>query len=276
MNPSTFLGMFGGVAILILTIAMTSEDIGVFFNFPGLAIVLGGTLAATLLAYPWREVLKVSRTFLSVLATDRLNVQVDQKDLMRAAFHWYQGDIKKVEQDVLLIQNPFLRTGIQMVIDRVPADEILALMEWRIQKLKTREAAQAQVYRTMAMFSPAFGMLGTLIGLINMLYGMDMNNFESIGINLALALITTLYGIVLANLLFKPIAIKFERRTEKRVVAMNLLMEGVMMMSRGHSPAYIREYLASFLAQYPDDLYAPLEESPPAPATKEADIRARR
>jgi len=259
MNPSTILGMMGGFALVLLAVVLTAQDATAFLNLPGLAVVLGGTLAATLLAYPLREVLRVFRTFIVVLRNEKLYAEEDLKELVTVARYWFKGDLAAIENELVKVRNPFLRNGVQMIIDDTPADEISELMQWRIARLKAAETAEAHVYRTMAMFAPAFGMLGTLIGLINMLHGMEGDDFNRIGVNMGLALLTTLYGVALANLLFKPIAIKFERRTEQRVVLMNIIMEGVLLMARGHTPAYIREFLSTFAANYSDELHMPVE-----------------
>ena len=262
MNPSTLIGMISGILLVALSIFLTAQDASAFLNLPGLAVVLGGTLAATLLSYPLKEVFRVLKTFLVVLRNERLYAEDDQRELVLVARHWFHGDIQAIESELENIKNPFLRTGVELIIDNTPANEIAELLEWRIFKLKTRESAEAQIYRSMAMFAPAFGMLGTLIGLINMLHGMDGAEFERIGINMGLALLTTLYGVALANILLKPIAIKFERRTEQRVILMNMIMEGVLLLSRGHTPAYIREYLHTFFAHYEDELRMPEVNKP--------------
>ncbi|MGM0593754.1 MAG: motility protein A [Pseudomonadota bacterium] len=265
MNPSTLLGMLGGITLVVVAVILTAQDSAAFLNLPGLAVVLGGTLAATLLAYPLKEVLRVFRTFAVVLRNEKLYADQDMKELVSVARFWFKGDLASIENQLAKLHNPFLKTGVQMIIDETPADEIAELMQWRIARLKAAEAAEAHVYRTMAMFAPAFGMLGTLIGLINMLHGMEGSDFERIGVNMGLALLTTLYGVALANLLFKPIAIKFERRTEQRVVLMNVILEGVLLMARGHTPAYIREFLRTFIANYADELYMPAEQQKSAP-----------
>jgi len=97
-------------------------------------------------------------------------------------------------------------------------------------------------------------MLGTLVGLVNMLHGMGSSSMTEIGVDMAFALLTTLYGVVLANMFFKPIAIKFERRTERRVQLMNMILEGILLVARGRSPGYIREYLSTFFAHVEDEL----------------------
>ena len=94
-----------------------------------------------------------------------------------------------------------MRTGIQLVIDNTREEEIIDLLSWRIARLKARERAEAQIFRTMALYAPAFGMIGTLVGLVNMLEGMDAAQIGVIGERMAVALLTTFYGIVLANLI---------------------------------------------------------------------------
>merc|ERR1712098_693853 len=101
------------------------------------------------------------------------------------------------------------------------------MLRWRIARLKAREHAEAQIFRTMATYAPAFGMIGTLVGLVNMLEVMDAGDLEVIGPRMAVALLTTFYGILLANLVFKPIAVKLERRTEERLITMNIVLEGI-------------------------------------------------
>ncbi len=254
MNPSTVLGIIGGLLLLILTVMYTAVDYGVFWNVPGLGIVLGGTLAATLASYPLHEVLRVFRVFIIVLRSERYYAKEDMEEIVEVSRQWFKGNLAAIESRLNEIKNPYLRMGIQLVIDDTPLEDVLDLLQWRMTRLRSKEDAEAQVFRTMAMFAPAFGMLGTLVGLINMLFSMQGNDFEHIGFNLAIALITTFYGIILANLVFKPIAIKLERRTEQRIMLMNMVLEGITLMSKGRSPAYIRETLKSFMARYEDEI----------------------
>jgi len=254
MNLSTLLGMLSGIAIVVLSIFLTAADAWAFVNLPGLAIVLGGTFAATLLAYPLREVVRVFKILWIVLRNEKMYAHDDQKELVEVAKQLVQGRIANAEDQMNQVKNPFLRTGLQLLIDQTPTQDIAELLEWRILKMKIKERAEAQVYRTMAAFAPAFGMLGTLVGLVNMLHGMGESSMTEIGVDMAFALLTTLYGVVLANMLFKPIAIKFERRTERRVQLMNMILEGILLVARGRSPGYIREYLTTFFAHVEDEL----------------------
>lgn len=259
MNPSTIIGMLGGIALLVLSIVLTTKDAVVFVNLPGLVIVLGGTLAATLLSFPLKEVLRVFKVFVIVLRNERLYEKNDIDEIVNLANLLYRGKLLQAEDEIRRLRNPFLRTGVQLVVDKVPVEDILNLLQWRITRLKAKEHAEAQVYRTMGGYAPAFGMVGTLLGLVNMLYEMGGGDFKQVGINMAVALITTFYGIVLANLVFKPIAVKLERRTEQRVALLSMVMEGIVLLSEKRSPSFIRETLNSFIAQYKDEVRAPAE-----------------
>ncbi len=254
MNPSTLIGMLAGVGLLFYVLNIGAEDPAAYINLPGLAIVLVGTMAATFIAYPLREVLRVFRVFGIVLRHEKSSLHDDMEELTEIARLWFQGKLQAVEQKLTTSTNPFLRTGVQLVIDLAPMDDIVSMLQWRISRMRARERAEAQIFRSMASFAPAFGMIGTLVGLINMMLILDKSEISQIGQYMGVALITTFYGILLANLIFKPIALKLERRTEQRLVVMNMILEGVMLISQKRNPAFVRETLRSFMAQYRDDI----------------------
>src|SRR5690606_13908396 len=111
------------------------------------------------------------------------------------------------------------------------------------------------MFRVLAGFAPAFGMLGTVVGLVNLMSVMGDGDVAAIGQQMAIALMTTLYGILLANLLFKPVAVKLERRTEQRLVVMNMVLQGISLMCEKRGPAMVRETLKSFMMHYEDEIY---------------------
>ncbi len=188
------------------------------------------------------------------------------EELIRIQQLWFKGDVRSVEDTLENIANPFLRTGVQLLIDLTPEEDILDLLQWRIQRLRAKEHAEAQIFRTMASFAPAFGMIGTLVGLINMMFMLEEADIAAIGQQMGIALLTTFYGILLANLILKPIAVKLERRTEQRLVTLNMILQGISLMCQKRNPTLMRETLNSFLAQYKDEIRDPdlirkLEES---------------
>ena len=255
MNPSTLIGMVASVLLLVVMLFFAADDPSRYIDLPSLGIVLGGTMAATFLSYPLQEVLRVLGLFATVMRNERLYIQQDIEELVRISKLWAQNDLRAVEKAVSQVTNPFLRTGVQLVIDRTPEEDILDLLQWRISRMRAQETAEAQIFRLMANYAPAFGMVGTLVGLVNLMDLLGQRDMLLIGQSLAVALMTTFYGILLANLVFKPVAVKLERRTEQRLVLMNMVLQGISMMCARRSPSLMRETLKSFVAQYEDEIF---------------------
>ena len=255
MNPSTLIGMVTSVLLLAIVLFFAADDPRLYVDWPSLGIVLGGTMAATFLSYPLKEVVRIFGLFGTVMRNEQLYTQNDIDELVLIAKIWINDDPRAVERALTRVTNPFLRTGVQLVIDRIPEEDILDLLQWRISRLRAREAAEAQLFRLMANYAPAFGMLGTLVGLVNLMGTLGNGDMTTIGQNLAVALMTTLYGILLSNLLFKPVAVKLERRTEQRLVLMNMVLQGISMMCAKRSPALMRETLKSFVAHHEDEIF---------------------
>ena len=254
MNPSTLIGIVASTILLGVVIFYTAVDPSLFLDIPSILIVLVGTLAATFISYPLSEVVRIFGLIRTVMRNEKLYTQHDLDELIDISRLWTGGDIRAVENALEQVSNPFLKTGVQLVIDMTPEEEILELLQWRISRVRAREHAEAQLFRVMASYAPAFGMVGTLVGLVNLMFLLGDGDMALIGQQMALALMTTFYGILFSNLLFKPVAVKLERRTEQRLVLMNMVLQGVSMMSQKRGPAMMRETLNSFMAQYHDEI----------------------
>ena len=254
MNPSTIIGMLASIILLGSVLFFTAESATAFVDPGSIMIVVTGTIAATFISYPMKEVVRVVRLVGLVFRRENTYTRDDIRELVQMSRLWFQGNIKDVDDALARTKNPFLRTGIQLVIANTNEQEIIDTLRWRIARLKARERAEAQIFRTMASYSAAFGMIGTLVGLVNMLFVMDSGNLDTIGPQMAVALLTTFYGILLGNILFKPIAVKLERRTEERLIAMNMVLEGISMMSKRRPPSFIEDTLKSFAAQFDDEI----------------------
>jgi chemotaxis protein MotA len=140
-----------------------------------------------------------------------------------------------------------------MVVDGYNPQEIRDILETRIEYRTLRERGEANVLRTMGKYSPAFGMIGTLIGLVVMLYGMaqissaGLDPMKVLGEGMGAAIITTFYGVILANLIFNPMAVKFETRIQKQNILQMMLIEGILLLQARKHPLIIREKLNSYL-----------------------------
>lgn len=255
MNPSSVIGAVVGLLTLLIVVALSATDASMYFNLPGLAIVLGGTCAALFIAYPLAEVLRIFKLVRTVFRNDQHDQQRDIEELVAMAQLWMNTDVHKVEQELKKVSNPFLRTGVQLIIDNTPEDQIIEVLQWRVARLRAREQAEAQMFRVMATFAPAFGMLGTLVALINLMAVLGDGSMTMIGKHLAVGLMTTFYGILLANLVCKPIALKLERRTARRIESMNMVLQGISMMCEKRGPAVVRETLNSFVMHVEDEIH---------------------
>lgn len=246
LKQSTVIGLMGGLLLLIGMMIMSPGHLGAFINLPGLLVVVGGTLAATLVSRPFRDVQAVLREVPLLLHDEQPAGQLEVNQLLRFADGFRMGNLRTAERELAAIEDPFLYAGLRMVIDGCQPQDLSKSLQWRMAGLRAHEQGQAHILRSMAVFAPAFGMLGTLFGLMHMLSGLGDSGLSEIGASMAFAMITTLYGIVAANLLFKPLAIKMERRTHQRLLHMGMLMEGVLLTYEKRHPTLIRETLEAF------------------------------
>lgn len=245
-NRSTLIGLVGGLLILILTAVISRTPLGGILNLPGLLMVLGGSLAATLVSRPVRDVVAVLKSLRGLVRDEPVNVDHEIARLSDIAYWYRSGNIRAAEQAVQQVGNPLLRTGAQLVIDREPINDIVKVLQWRIAGVRTKAQGDVQILRTLAAFAPVFGMLGTLFGLIRMLNTLGHASLADIGAAMSFALITTLYGLILANLIFKPLAMKLERRIQHQVMLMNMVLEGIVLLHERRHPTQIKEALTAY------------------------------
>lgn len=268
VNVSALIGILGGMALLSLSIVVSTSEPLSFLNLPSALLVLGGTMAATLITYSFKDIWNAFRRFATLI---RHKVVVDHHDASRfvhIAALWKAGKIHAVEQELEAVKSPFMRTGLRLLVDGMPGDAIGTVLEWRMKQQEAIEYKEAAVFRTMATYAPAFGMAGTLIGLVNMLRLMGAGATpQQIGTNLAFALITTLYGLVLANGLLKPIAAKIESKTYDHLRILAAVTEAFREIGEGHGPSHVREVLMAIGERHEsemnnaDVLDVPREES---------------
>ena len=254
INYSTAIGVVLSLLLSIYIIVFAANDPLAFLNLPGFLIVIVGTIAAIFLSYPLRDIKHGLKSVKLIFFYESLNPQREADEIIAVARLWFQKDTIAIENVIDTINNPYLKTGFQLVVDHTPTEDILSLLKWRIARLRAKEKAEANIFHSLAVFAPAFGMLGTLIGMINMLQVIELRDIGGISYNMGTALITTFYGLILANLIFTPIAIKLERRTEQRIMIMSMVMEGITLIAERRNPSFIRETLRSFIAHYDNEL----------------------
>lgn len=220
-----------------------------YFNLPGLAIVLGGCVVSALLSFPLPELLATVRATMTV-GRPQMDDLKGYADIVEEMSRRLSKNRFKAAQDTVdACDNPVLRSGLQMLLDGATRDEINRALDWQY-GLHARElAVPVRVMKALAMYAPAFGMIGTLVGLIGVLDLIGGPQVAALGGQLAIALTTTLYGIVLANLAFRPLAIKLERHAEARLSEMRVLRSAILLLVDGRTPAFVREMLKNYSQQ---------------------------
>jgi len=251
---STIFGLLGVSSLALFVFVFSADEAGYFWNPIGLVVVLGGTIAATLLAFPSAQLRSMFGAFAAIFRDER-PINADIRRIVEIARLYSGKDIQASQEAINKLSNPFLRLGLQFAIDGTPVDDIMHVMNWRIQRLIERETSDAKLFRMLAAFAPAFGMLGTLVGLIGMLGNLGSGDLGAIGHHMSVALITTVYGLMLANMVFKPIAIKLEQRTAQRVALMNVLLEGVILLRMGRGPATIDDAMHNLVRTFRDEIH---------------------
>ena len=255
MNLSTLIGVVIGFTVLTTAIYFQAGEsqlsVGVFWNLNSLLIVLGGVIAATFISYPLRDVLRVLKTLRLAITRDELPVTTYIEEIATLSGEAGRRGASRLEGVADDVGNRFLEEGLRMIIDEYAPEQIRDIMTGQIQQTYQRQFAEAKIFRTMAKLSPAFGVVGTLIGLIIMMSGLDPQNtsrmMRSLGSGMAVALLTTFYGVLLANLIFLPIAIKVERRIEERITLMHIIMEGTLLIQKREAAKLVKDHLVAFL-----------------------------
>jgi len=242
MDLGSLIGIISGISLIVAAI-IVGGDVHNFVNTPGIMIVLGGTVATTLLTFRFKEVIAAFKAAFFVFTQEKedpnkmVKTMVDLCQLSRREGLMKVGEIKT--------ESRFLKKACQLISDSSEEDVIRSALTNEIESLKVRHFMVQDVFRKMGLYSPAFGMLGTLIGLVQMLS--KMQDPSSIGPSMAVALLTTFYGSFLSTMLFLPIAGKLKVRTLTQVMELDIIFEGAVSILDNNNPTLVYEKLSSHI-----------------------------
>ena len=246
---SSLVAIVFGVTLLFFAI-LSGGDVTVFINFPSLMIVLGGTTAAIFISFQASRVFKVSAVLLNVFKKEAASPSIIIGDIVKLSLKARQQSLLALEDEMKKQSHRFVKLGLEMAIDGSPGSLIREVMETELDFIQVRHKRGANIFKTAARYSPSFGLIGTLIGLVQMLqaFGSDTGaSAASLGVGMSVALITTFYGAMLANLFFNPVAEKLKARTEDEVLTTQIAIEGLVMLQAGANPRVIERKLNSYL-----------------------------
>ena len=244
MDIGTIAGAVVGVACIVVGILIDGVLLD-FYDLASIMIVLGGVLSATLISYPLDTLKGIFKVMGIAFKKNKVDFRDDIEEIIKIAELVRREGLLVAEEVLNTSENQFLISGLRQVIDGVNSDLVRDIMESEIVLAKDRHAQGQAVLYSMAAYAPSFGMIGTLIGLINMLGKLD--DPSVLGPSMAVALVTTFYGCILANLIFTPMAKKLSVISDSEAMKNELIMEGILSIQNGDHPRIIRDKLNTFL-----------------------------
>lgn len=243
MDIASLFGIISGLGLIVGAIVVQGP-IKQFLHLPSAMIVVGGTVAATLLTFPFRDVWAAVRAAVFVFQSDEpddnrmVQAMVELSRLTRR-----QGLLALQE---VKTESPFLKRACMLIADSADDESIRATLRIEIESLKKRHFIVQDVFKKMSAYAPAFGMIGTLIGLVQMLA--RLSDPATVGPSMSVALLTTFYGSLLSTTIFLPVAGKLRARTLRQVHSLEIMFEGASCILENNNPLVVHEKLSSFVA----------------------------
>lgn len=245
MDRATIVGLTSAFALVAIGIFM-GGNLGMFWDLPSVFIVFGGTLGVTLVNYPLRDLAMLLSVVKHVFMETVTSAPALVRQFVELSYQSRRSGILSIEPSLKSVADPFMAQGLQMLVDGVELATVKEVMETEIDAAVERHQVGAEIFTSMGTYSPALGMIGTLIGLVQMLR--TMNDPSTIGPAMAVAIITTFYGAVLANLLFLPMSGKLKTRSAEEVTTKRLVLHGVVAIAQGDNPRILEQKLNSFVS----------------------------
>ena len=248
MDKASILGVVLTIVLLLGAIAIApGSSFGAFIDYPSLAVVVGGGIAATMIAYPMGPFLTMPIVIKKAIMPNPPAMAPAIKTLVECAEIARKEGVMALENKAGDIEDPFILLGIQMAVDGSPAELIESIMRSEMMATAARHSAGKGLLETLGRYAPAFGMIGTLLGLIIMLGNMD--DPAAIGPGMAVALLTTLYGALLSNVIALPFADKLMYYAKKEMQIREVVVQGIMAIQNGDNPRVVDQKLSTFLSQ---------------------------
>ena len=254
MNISFLIGLLAGFGLVIYGImesgTSTSQVLTSFINMPSVYITFGGAIAATIMSVPVKYLKDVPKNLKVLMKREKINLNIYIDTIEELAKEARLKGLLVLEEKInsMDLQDEFLKYCVMLIIDAIEPTKVRAQIENEIDCIEARHSSAWKVFDTLGSFGPSFGMLGTLVGLINMLANMNPDQgADALGQGMSVALVTTFYGSILTNMICAPISNRLKAKHDEEMIAKELIMEGVLSIQSGENPKYIREKLNSYI-----------------------------
>ncbi|MCB1852682.1 MAG: MotA/TolQ/ExbB proton channel family protein [Gammaproteobacteria bacterium] len=226
----------------------------------GFFFVVGGTVIAAIVSEGYQRVRQLLCRLPSLFTAKAATLGSDEETFLQVATYYRRGSVHHAEMHIKQIADPYLNLGSQLIVDRCSEKELNRALQWLLSNNLEQKRRRLRILHGMASFAPAFGMLGTLLGLVRLLFSLGESGLEEAGAAMGFAMITTVYGLVTANLIIKPMAIKMEQRYREQLAWQKVKYEMLMLLYEKGHPEVIRETLNAFITGQP--LHLTPEKSP--------------
>lgn len=249
MDLATLIGLVAGVAMVFVGIVTGRDGIAAIANFgdlPSVVITIGGTIACLIGSNTIPDFINGLKGFTLAIKMPKAEQADTIKQIIDLSNTARKEGLLALEEAATTLEDPFMKKGILLIVDGTDPDLLRAILETELLCIEERHKKVIGFWSTMNAMAPAWGMIGTLIGLVNMLKNLD--DFSSIGPNMAVALLTTLYGSLIANWLAAPIASKLTVNNAQEIIMKEVMIEGLLSIQAGENPRVIEEKLKSFMA----------------------------
>ena len=247
MDFMTLLGWLVGLGAIgwVLNEGVTWQF---FLNHRALVLVFGGTIGATLITYPWSILKRVpTAMMLFIFPGRRESPGSVMSRMLTLATRARKTSMESLELDVRSTRDHFLANGLKMIADGLPPQVVRSNLEKEIHFIRLRHAEIANVFRNMATYAPIFGLLGTLVGVVEVM--LNLTDPRSMGVHMAVAMTATFYGIFGANFLFLPVAGKLQAYSEQELFLKEVMIEGILSIQRQEATAILSRRLEAYLNQ---------------------------
>ena len=263
MDIGTILGLLSGVGIIFLGIIRQDGDVGWFMNSNALIVVIGGTLAAAMVNYPLKNIVGLFSVVKNVFTSEEHDYQGIIEQIVEKGEKARKNGVLSLEADLTSIESTFLRNGIELAINERDSARLRNYLNLELSNIQKRHKMGQEIFFYLGSYAPAFGMLGTVMGLIVMMNNFsggntaDVNSmdfdvaqkFSQLLGGMGLALITTFYGVLLSNLVFLPIGGKLTRKSQEEMMLKSIVVEGIISIHSKEHPILMREKLMTFVPQ---------------------------
>ncbi|HCJ58192.1 motility protein A [Lutispora sp.] len=245
MDIASFAGLGLGLFCIVFTI-MGSGNLMGYIDFYSVIVTFGGTLATVVFAFPFDSLKEAMKSVKYVFIYKQKDSDDIIKSIIDLANIARKEGLLALEEAAMQLKDEFLQKGIMLIVDGTDPELVRNILETELAFIEDRHKGNQSVFETMGALGPGFGMIGTLIGLINMLA--NLKDPSSVGPNMAVAIVTTFYGSMIANLFCTPVTNKLKIRSSQEILIKEVMLEGMLSIQAGENPRIIEEKLKAFLS----------------------------